>query len=89
MRPSHVQTETGVEGLCKDGMSRIEDQLREQYLVGTFIHLGIISAGRVDREEGIYQKSTHVCDAVEAGCIGVVDASIMNELTSITWWSSQ
>lgn len=70
-------------------MSRVEDQLRQQDLVGTFIDLEIISPGRVDREEGIYQKTTHVCDAVEAGCIGVVDSSIMNELTSITWWSSQ
>jgi hypothetical protein len=71
-------------------MSRIEDQLREQDLVGTFIHLGIISPGRVDREGDNYQKTTHVCDdAVEADCIGVVDPSIMNELTSITWWLSQ
>jgi hypothetical protein len=50
MWSSHVQTETAVEGLCKDGMSRIEDQLRQQDLVGAFIHLGDISPGRVDSE---------------------------------------
>jgi hypothetical protein len=75
-------------------MSRIEDQLRQQDLVGAFINLRDISPGREGREGDSYQKTTHGCDAVDAVeadciCIYEVEPSIMNELTSITWWLSQ
>ena len=44
MRPSHVKAKTWIEGLNKNGMCRVQDQLREQDLVGAFVDLPAVRA---------------------------------------------
>ena len=44
MRPSHVKAKPWIEGLNKNGMCRVQDQLREQDLVGAFVDLPAVRA---------------------------------------------
>ncbi len=56
VRPPHVQAKTWIEGLNKNRMSRIEDQLREQDLVGAFVDLQAVRAFVEQSVPGLTRK---------------------------------